>query len=123
MLAFIVSPLGRILVVLLVIAAIAGFGYYEHMMVVVLRGQIVTLNDEAAALQTWNANLQKSIEDVQKLQQATNQSLATIQAEAAQAERDLQQRHFTGTPSEIEKQVNQDFAAQLSRLKALSNAQ
>lgn len=122
MLAFVISPLGRILAVLLVLAAIVGFAYYEHLMITNLRSKIVTLDAEAAALQTWNTNLQQSIENVQKLQQATNQSLVVIQTQAAQTELALQQRQFIGQSSEIEKQVNLDFATQLARLKALSNA-
>lgn len=123
MLAFIISPFGRFLDILLVIVLIAGFAYFEHLTITDLRGKIVTLNEEAAALQTWNTNLEKSIENVQKLQQSTNQSLITIQTQAAQTALELQQRQFTGSSSEIEKQVNLDFAAQLARLKALSNAQ
>lgn len=123
MLAFLISPLGRILDILFVIAVIAGFAYYEHLMIANLRSQIVTLGVQATALQTWDANLQQTIENVQKLQQATNQSLIAIQTQAAQTEAELRQREFHGTPSEIQKQVNAEFAAQLARLKALSNAQ
>lgn len=123
MLAFLLSPLGRIIDILFVIAVIAGFAYYEHLTITSLRNQIVALGVQTTALQTWNSNLQQSIEAVQKLQQATNQSLIAIQTQAAQTEAELRQRQFQGTPSEIQKQANAEFAAQLARLKGLSNAQ
>lgn len=119
---FLTNPLGRAVSLLAVISIIAGIAFFQHLMIQNLHQRLDLLDDRANALQAANNSLQHDIAVVQKLQQATNESLQAARLRSTEAAQIVQHRRFTGDPKLVQDEANKDTAAAFGRLQSLSHA-
>lgn len=103
-------------------AAGAFYVYHSAATIRTLRDQLATVSVQTNDLRQANETLLTSITHVQEVQQQTNASLELIRTQAERMAIMVQNQTLRGTPSTIQRQVNQQTNGVFSRLETLSRA-
>lgn len=125
MIAFIFSPLGKWIMIILMAALLIGsavlYVKYTTNQLEAMAAKVALLDEQAKSLKAANDAMQTDIANVQSAQNDALNTLENIRVNSETLAEQIRNQHFdTTNPAALQLSINQSMAATLKALEALS---